>query len=126
MTRLARSIPLLTALLWGVSSAAEEGKQARPKLALLVGISHYDRGRAGDWWDLPAAPDVQGLRQALVDHFGFSHQNILTLPESCSTRKGILSAFRSHLIDQAVEGSDIYTQRGAECAFSRWGDCDRR
>ena len=25
-----------------------------------------------------------------------------------------------------VSSARSYTQRGAECAFSRWGDCDRR
>lgn len=80
------------------------------KLALLVGISKYDRGRGQppDWWDLHSQKDVDELKSVLVDSFGFADKDVCVLTDEKATRKGIEDAFRSHLVEQAGPGAIVH------------------
>jgi uncharacterized caspase-like protein len=77
------------------------------KRALLVGISRYNRGRPLDWHNLHAGNDVQALRRVLIDRFGFPADQILVLTDAQATRRGILDAFRRHLIAPARPGDVV-------------------
>ncbi len=72
------------------------------KLALLIGINAY-----------PKAPlrgclnDVDLQRELLVHRFGFQPSDVLCLKDEQATRQGILTAFETHLIDQAKPGDVV-------------------
>ena len=86
------------------------------KHALLVGISNYCRGDGSEcgkrkkyWWDLNSEPDVDVLKQVLVQKFGFTESEIKVLktrPET--THESIQKMFKSFLIDQTREGDTVY------------------
>ncbi len=89
------------------------------KLALLVGISHYDRGRGEDkdWWNLDCQTDIATMKRVLESRFGFAAKDILVLEDAQATKKGILDAWQHHLIDQARPGDIIvfhYSGHGQE------------
>lgn len=74
------------------------------KLALLVGINRYPLGIS------PlrgCVTDVEMQRELLVHRFGFNPQDILTLTDENATRENLLTAFESHLIDQAQPGDIV-------------------
>ncbi|MBV6622725.1 MAG: caspase family protein [Rivularia sp. (in: Bacteria)] len=74
------------------------------KLALLVGINDY----SGDLLPLGGCVnDVMLQKQLLIHRFGFNPQDIITLTDSQATRKGILTAFEQHLINQAKPGDTV-------------------
>ncbi|MFM7364565.1 MAG: caspase family protein [Cuspidothrix sp.] len=74
------------------------------KLALLVGINQY----SGIIPPLKGCvTDVQLQQELLVHRFGFNPQDILTLTDQQATRKGILTAFEEHLINQAKPGDVV-------------------
>jgi metacaspase-1 len=87
------------------------GVAAAPKKrALLVGVSKYERGTPGDeWWDLNTGPDVEAMRQVLTVKFQFKEDEIKVLgtPQE-TTRRSIVAAFRSFLIEPARPGDIIY------------------
>src|SRR5262245_17785102 len=66
------------------------------KLALLVGIGNYERGRAQppDWWNLNSSADVAALKAVLIEKFGFHAADILVLEDKEATREGITTAFQ--------------------------------
>lgn len=74
------------------------------KLALLVGINQYS-GIIGALKG--CVTDVQLQQELLVHRFGFNPQDILTLTDQQATRKGILTAFEEHLINQAKPGDVV-------------------
>ena len=86
------------------------------KHALLVGISNYCRGDGSEcgkrkkyWWDLNSEPDVDALKQVLIQKFGFTESEIKVLktrPET--THESIRKMFKSFLIDQTREGDTVY------------------
>lgn len=74
------------------------------KLALLVGINQYS-GTIGALKG--CVTDVQLQQELLIHRFGFNPQDILTLTDQQATRKGILTAFEEHLINQAKPGDVV-------------------
>ena len=74
------------------------------KLALLVGINQYSA---------PITPlegcvtDVKLQQELLIHRFGFNPKDILTLTDQKATRRGILTAFEEHLINQAKPGDVV-------------------
>lgn len=88
--------------------------QAGPrKLALLVGISQYERAKnpprqPPDWWNLHCQSDVDWLKKALLERFSFPEGNIRVLTDAAATRQGIMDAFRDHLIAKASPGALVY------------------
>jgi metacaspase-1 len=86
-----------------------QGDRKPRKLALLVGISKYGRGRdiTKDWADLNGARDVMLLEKTLEDRLGFEKQDVLLLTDEKATHKGIIDAFQNHLISQARPGDIV-------------------
>ncbi|NJM22620.1 MAG: DUF4384 domain-containing protein [Richelia sp. SM1_7_0] len=74
------------------------------KLALLVGINNYpaDIGALNG-----CVNDVMLQKQLLIHRFGFNPKDILTLTDTQATRQGILTAFETHLINQAKPGDTV-------------------
>jgi len=61
--------------------------------------------------------DVELQRQLLIHRFGFNSKDILTLTDGQATRKGILTAFETHLIQQAKPGDVVvfhYSGHGSQ------------
>jgi len=89
--------------------AAQTPPKAPRKLALLIGISDYEKKRAAPpaWWSLNCAPDLAALKQVLGERFGFADKDILVLTDAQATRAGIIAAFEKHLIAQARPGDII-------------------
>ena len=102
-----------------------EGLQTRPnpavtakprKRALLVGVSKYCRGDGVDcgkrkkyWWDLNSAPDLDALKQVLMQNFGFVESEIKVLKTNEeTTHESIRKTFKSFLIDQTRAGDTVY------------------
>ena len=88
-----------------------EGESPR-KRALLVGISKYERQpekkQPPDWWNLASANDIRALKDVLKKGFAFQELDILELCDEKATRKGIVDAFRLHLIKDAKPGDVVY------------------
>ena len=85
------------------------------RLALLVGISQYERLEDGkpsrqppDWWNLNCRNDVDRLKELLVRKFQFRPADVRVLTDGAATRRGIEDAFRDHLIRQARPGDVVY------------------
>lgn len=92
------------------TSVAPVRSQKEPrKLALLVGISQYEKGRGEDtdWWNLSCQTDVDTMRQILVHRFGFAPTDVLVLTDAKATRAGIVNSFKKHLIAQAKPGDIV-------------------
>lgn len=78
-------------------------QKAPRKFALLVGINDY---RAGGPLD-GCVNDVK-LMQSLLEHrYGFDPANIAVLTDAQATREGILTKFKTHLIEQAQPGDVV-------------------
>jgi hypothetical protein len=103
----------------GADPAPAPGAE-RSKFALLVGISRYDRGRPGDWWNLNTKGDLELLAGVLIKKFQFKPENIKVLsdedvvidgrkiPAAKPTSKVILDTFRSFLTARVKEGDVAY------------------
>jgi len=95
-----------------VTAAIQNASASPRKLALLVGISKYNRGRKErnhDWWDLNTEYDIKLLKEVLIRKFQFNEKDILVLSEpKDTTHQAIVDAFRRHLIAQAKAGDIIY------------------
>lgn len=86
------------------------------KRALLVGVSKYCRGdgvecgnRKKYWWDLNSEPDLDALKQVLMQNFGFVESEIKVLKTNAeTTHESIRKTFKSFLIDQTREGDTVY------------------
>jgi hypothetical protein len=106
------------------------------KLALLIGINGYPAG-VGELRG--CLTDVELQRQLLIHRFGFQQNDILEVSDNVAlkpTRETILSAVRSHIIEQAKPGDVVvihYSGHGSrikdptpldtdECR--RVGDCE--
>lgn len=101
---------LLGALLCGSLPRIEAQPTTAPrKLALLVGISDYEKKKAAPpaWWSLNCAPDLAALKQVLSERFGFAAKDIVVLTDAQATRAGIIAAFEKHLIAQARPGDIV-------------------
>ena len=108
MNRLHTIIAGLTIMCTGTMTHAQQGAAPR-KLALLVGISQYERrgGQGPGWWNLESRNDVAAMRQVLMDHFGFAADEIVMRLDAQATRQGIIEAFQQHLIAPAVPGAVV-------------------
>jgi hypothetical protein len=74
------------------------------KLALLIGINNYPpsiRSLNG------CLTDLEMQRELLIHRFGFNPQDIREVKDQEATRKGILAAFKEHLIQQAKPGDVV-------------------
>lgn len=102
-----RVLLLLALLVFGSSIASAQ--TAPRKLALLVGISNYEKGKSAPpaWWDLNCKPDLDAMKQVLTERFGFAEKDILVLTDAAATRAGIVSAFEKHLAAQAKPGDIV-------------------
>lgn len=79
------------------------------KLALLVGISSYSRGRGAglDWPDINGARDVALLQKTLVECADFLPGDVQVLSDEKATHQGIIEAFENHLIARAKPGDSV-------------------
>lgn len=104
---------LLTPLILAMptqETRAQAVPAAHRKLALLVGISTYERGKQQppDWWNLDCEPDVKQMKQVLTARFGFPEKNVTTLTTRAqTTRESILDAFHT-LIATAQPGDIVW------------------
>ncbi|HET6668652.1 MAG TPA: caspase family protein [Pyrinomonadaceae bacterium] len=86
------------------------------KRALLVGVSKYCRGDGSEcgkrkkyWWDLNSEPDLDALKQVLMQKFAFTESEIKVLKTTEeTTHESIRRTFKSFLIDQTSEGDTVY------------------
>jgi peptidoglycan/xylan/chitin deacetylase (PgdA/CDA1 family)/uncharacterized caspase-like protein len=70
--------------------------------AIVIGIDDYAK-----WPKLQyAVRDAQGVRQTLIDKFGFSAERVVTLKNGEATRAGILGAFHDRLAHGGVQKND--------------------
>jgi len=70
--------------------------------AVIIGINDYAK-----WPKLQyAVNDAQGMRQALVERFGFAPERVLLLQDGEATRNGILSLFHDRLGAEALTKND--------------------
>jgi uncharacterized caspase-like protein/peptidoglycan/xylan/chitin deacetylase (PgdA/CDA1 family) len=70
--------------------------------AIVIGIDDYPK-----WPKLQyAVRDAQGVRQALIEKFGFAAERVLTLTNGEATRSGILAAFHDRLAHGGVQKND--------------------
>ncbi len=76
-----------------------EPTRAPQKFALLVGIDRYKSPRISPL--AGCVNDVEDMKALLIGKFEFKPENIKVLINEQATHEGIISAFRSHLIDQA-------------------------
>jgi hypothetical protein len=95
--------------------ATNAGTRPPRKLALLVGISRYERPKEGkpsqqppDWWNLNCQNDLDRLNEILIRRFQFDQADILILANEKATRQGIVNAFERHLIGRAQPGDLVY------------------
>lgn len=67
----------------------------RNKWAVVIGINKYQH-----WPELKyAVNDAKGMRELLVNEFGFSSERVITLYDEQATRSGIISALMEQLGD---------------------------
>ncbi|MES2152585.1 MAG: polysaccharide deacetylase family protein [Pseudomonadota bacterium] len=89
------------------SSQAPAGKVAvstgyANSWAIVIGIDSYP-----NWPKLQyAVRDAQGVRQTLVEKFGFASERVQTLTNAEATRTGILAAFHDKLAHGGVQTND--------------------
>ena len=70
--------------------------------AIVIGIDDYAK-----WPKLQyAVRDAQGVRQTLIDKFGFTAERVVTLKNAEATRAGILRAFHDRLAHGSVQKND--------------------
>lgn len=115
---------VLAALLHGLLAcgAAPPPPAAPPKLALLVGVNHYPSEQIPELEG--AVNDTENMARLLMDRYGFHPANVRILKDAEATRAGILTAFRSHLVERAMPGSQVvfhFSGHGAQ-VFDRSGD----
>jgi hypothetical protein len=72
------------------------------KLALLVGINQYPQNAHLHG----CLTDIELQRELLINRFGFSSNDIITLSDRTATRENIETAFVEHLSDQ-VKADDV-------------------
>ena len=95
--------------------ATQAGPKPPRKLALLVGISKYERPNNGkpslqppDWWNLHCQNDINKLNEILTRRFQFDKADILILQNEKASSRGIIAAFEQHLIGRAHPRDIVY------------------
>ena len=87
------------------------------KLALLIGINHYNYKK---WFSLAGAVNDVKLQKELLKHrFGFKEQDIVTLTDRKANYDHILQTFNQHLLKQAKPGDVVvfhYSGHGSQVA----------
>ena len=94
------------------------------KLALLVGIDHYERVK--DIKNLEVCNGIPLMRQTLIAK-GFPEENILVLTNEQATRQGIRDAIKSHL-GQAKPGDMVlfhFTGHGVQIPDDNKDEIDK-
>lgn len=70
--------------------------------AVVIGIDQYAK-----WPKLQyAVRDAQGVRETLIDKFGFASERVVTLTNAEATRNNILAAFHDRLAHGGVQKND--------------------
>jgi len=70
--------------------------------AIVIGIDEYSK-----WPKLQyAAHDADGVRQTLIEKFGFAAEKVISLKNSEATRTGILATFHDKLAHGGVKNND--------------------
>ena len=69
------------------------------KLALIVGISKYQR----QWGKLNTEIDIKLIKETLIKK-GFKEENIVIIRDEQATKENIIRNFEEHLINQAEKG----------------------
>ena len=77
------------------------------KLALLVGINQYPTNSDRFTSLSGCVNDVRLQEQLLINRFGFQPEDIKAVTDTEATRDGILTAFETHLIQQAKPGDVV-------------------
>ena len=90
------------------------------KLALLVGINNYPIGGKLKG----CHTDIELQKNLLIHRYGFKRKNILILKDQQATRKGILTAFEKHLINQAQPGDVVVFHFSGHGSQVDDADCD--
>lgn len=86
-----------------VNSPSSTKEKQGGKRALLVGIDQYQRCR-----DLyGCVNDVVRMKAMLMNFYGFTENDILTLSNEEATRDNILESFKTHLIEDAGKDGTI-------------------
>jgi len=88
-----------------LESDGYEQKNNATKWALIIAISNYHESTG--WNKINADNDVPLITSSLNSQ-GFSEENILVLQDSEATKKGILDAFESHLLQNVRQGDVVY------------------
>lgn len=70
--------------------------------AIVIGIDEYTRWPRLNY----AARDAEGVRQVLVEKFGFAGERVFTLKNAAATRSGILSLFHDKLAHGGMKKDD--------------------
>ena len=71
------------------------------KIALIIGISKYSYSESIP--EINTEKDVELIKQTLLNQ-GFLDENILILQNEATSRKKIVNAFKTHLIEKAEPG----------------------
>jgi peptidoglycan/xylan/chitin deacetylase (PgdA/CDA1 family)/TolA-binding protein len=70
--------------------------------AIVIGIDNYAK-----WPKLQyAARDADGVRQTLIEKFGFASERVVSLKNEEATRNGILAAFHDRLAHGGIQRND--------------------
>lgn len=70
--------------------------------AILIGIDDYTK-----WPKLQyAAHDAEGVRQTLIEKFGFTAERVVLLKNAEATRNGILASFHDKLANSGIQKND--------------------
>lgn len=91
---------------------AKAGAEPAPKIvastgysnswAIVIGIDEYVK-----WPKLQyAVRDARGVRQTLIEKFGFAPERVVALENAAATRAGILAAFHDRLAHGGVQKND--------------------
>lgn len=104
-----------------ITPGSETSPRTHKKLALLVGIDEYLKmtNLRG------CVNDVMDMKRLLTDNFGFNEKDILVLTNKKATHKGIVDAFRTHLIDKATANTIVvfhYCGHGSQMRDQEGGD----
>jgi hypothetical protein len=104
-----------------ITPGSETSPRTYKKLALLVGIDDYLK-----MTNLKGCVnDVLDMKRLLTDNFGFNEKDILVLTNKKATHKGIVDAFRTHLIDKATANTIVvfhYCGHGSQMRDQKGGD----
>jgi hypothetical protein len=116
--RVALSSLLMAFSLGAPSTRSVHAQPAHPKrLALLVGISDYDKGTNEDdgFGRLSTGPDLASMMHALAVFDKTRPWDVVTLQDSKATQQNIIATFHQHLISRARPGDTVlfyYTGHG--------------